>query len=87
MSASWLTPSAAAQWWVARAAVGDQQGVLRDHRIEGSRERRRIDPGQHRVGEFAGRHNDRPLDTIDMMGAMVQGMVGRRLTRKELVYG
>ena len=23
--------------WVARAAVGDQQGVLRDHRIEGSR--------------------------------------------------
>ena len=31
--------------WVARAAVGDQQGVLRDHRIEGSRERRRIDPG------------------------------------------
>ena len=39
------------------------------------------------VSEFAGRHNDRPLDTIDMMGAMVQGMVGRRLTRKELVYG
>ena len=39
------------------------------------------------VGEFAGRHNDRPLDTIDMMGVMVQGMVGRRLTREALVYG
>ena len=33
--------------WVARATVGDQQGVLRDHRVESSRERRRIDPGQH----------------------------------------
>ena len=31
--------------WVARATVGDQQGVLRDHRVEGGRERRRIDPG------------------------------------------
>ena len=38
--------------WVARAAVGDQQGVLRDHRVEGSRERRRIDPGQHRAPSF-----------------------------------
>ena len=35
--------------WVARATVGDQQGVLSDHRVEGSRERRRIDPGQHRA--------------------------------------
>ena len=39
------------------------------------------------VGEFAGRHNDRPLDTINMMGAMVQGMVGRRLTHAELISG
>ena len=39
------------------------------------------------VGEFAGRHNDRPLDTVDAMGRIVRGMVGRRLTRAELVSG
>ena len=39
------------------------------------------------VGEFVGRHNDRPLDTVEMMGRLVQGMVGRRLTRVELVSG
>ena len=50
--------------WVARAAVGDQQGVLRDHRIEGSRERRRIDPGQHRADRRPApvcRHENRHL--------------------------
>lgn len=28
------------------------------------------------VAEFAGRHNDRPMDTIDQLRAVVQGMVG-----------
>lgn len=32
------------------------------------------------ASEFAGRLNVRPLDTIDMMGAVAAGMVGRRLT-------
>ena len=39
------------------------------------------------IDEFAGRHNDRPLDTIDMMSRVVQGMMGRRLTHKALVAG
>ena len=49
---------------VARATVGDQQGVLRDHRVEGSRERRRIDPGQHRADRRSApvrRHENRYL--------------------------
>ena len=37
------------------------------------------------VGEFAGRHNDRPLDTIDQLRAIVRGMVGKRLRYAELV--
>ena len=35
------------------------------------------------VGEFSGRHNLRPLNTVDAMGESVRGMVGRRLTRAE----
>ena len=31
------------------------------------------------VGEFEGRHNDRPLNTIDQMAEIVHGMLGRRL--------
>ena len=31
------------------------------------------------VNEFAGRHNARPLDTADQMGAMVQGAHGKRM--------
>ena len=31
------------------------------------------------VNEFAGRHNSRDLDTLDMMGAVAQGMAGQRL--------
>ena len=31
------------------------------------------------VTEFAGRHNDRPLDTIDQMRVMVRGMERKRL--------
>ena len=37
------------------------------------------------VGEFAGRHNDRPLDTLDQMCAMVRGMDGKRLPYQDLV--
>ena len=37
------------------------------------------------VTEFTGRHNDRPLDTAEQMGAIAKGMVGKRLTYQELV--
>ena len=37
------------------------------------------------VGEFAGRHNDRPADTIDQMRATVQGMDGKRLRYADLI--
>ena len=37
------------------------------------------------VREFAGRHNVRGLDTIEQMGVVAAGMVGRRLTRAALV--
>ncbi len=36
------------------------------------------------VGEFAGRHNARPLDTIDQLRAIVRGMVGKRLRYSDL---
>ena len=36
------------------------------------------------VGEFAGRHNQRPDDTVDQMAAMVRGMDGRRLRYRDL---
>ena len=36
------------------------------------------------VSEFAGRHNDREADTIDQMGFVAQGIVGKRLRYKEL---
>ncbi len=37
------------------------------------------------VYEFSGRHNIRPLDTIDQLRSGVSGMVGRRLRYKDLV--
>lgn len=37
------------------------------------------------VNEFAGRHNIRELDTIEMMGVMAEGMAGQRLTYRDLV--
>lgn len=40
---------------------------------------------QRYVNEFAGRHNDRPLDTEDQMTAMVRGMNGKRLRYADLV--
>ena len=37
------------------------------------------------VGEFEGRHNDRPADTVDQMGHMVRGMEGKRLRYEDLI--
>ena len=37
------------------------------------------------INEFSGRHNHRPLDTIDQMNAVVAGMVGKRLMYRELI--
>ena len=37
------------------------------------------------VGEFSGRHNDRPSDTTDQMDHMVKNAVGKRLRYKDLV--
>ena len=37
------------------------------------------------ANEFAGRHNDRPADTIDQMGHMVKGMEGKRLRYEDLI--
>ena len=37
------------------------------------------------VTEFAGRHNIRPMDTIDQMESMVIGMNGKKLRYKDLV--
>ena len=40
---------------------------------------------QRYVTEFSGRHNVRQLDTIDQMGDLVAGMLGRRLMYRELI--
>ena len=37
------------------------------------------------VTEFAGRHNQRPADTLVQMGAMVRGMEQKRLRYDDLV--
>jgi transposase-like protein len=37
------------------------------------------------VDEFVGRHNKRPSDTIDQMGALVSGMEGKRLRYQDLI--
>ncbi len=37
------------------------------------------------VGEFAGRHNNRPADTIEQMRRLARGMLGKRLTYRELI--
>ena len=37
------------------------------------------------VREFAGRHNIRDLDTIDQMGTLARGMVGKRLRYVDLI--
>ena len=40
---------------------------------------------QRYANEFAGRHNDRPADTLDQMGHMVKGMDGKRLRYEDLI--
>ena len=40
---------------------------------------------QRYVNEFAGRHNVRPLDTIQQMRAIVRGLEGKRLRYRELI--
>lgn len=37
------------------------------------------------VDEFAGRHNRRPLDTVDQIGALMQNMEGKRLKYASLI--
>ena len=37
------------------------------------------------VAEFEGRHNQRPLDTIDQMKLMVRGMDGKQLRYADLI--
>ena len=37
------------------------------------------------VTEFAGRHNQRPLDTVDQLRDVVRGMVGKRLRYVDLI--
>ena len=38
------------------------------------------------VAEFEGRHNARPLDTIEQMTAMVHGAEGKRIRYADLIY-
>lgn len=40
---------------------------------------------QRYVNEFAGRHNLRPMDTIEQMESMVNGMENKRLRYQDLV--
>ena len=37
------------------------------------------------VNEFAGRHNQRPLDTIDQMALLASGMYGKHMSYKDLI--
>ena len=37
------------------------------------------------VAEFAGRHNDRPLDTAEIMGEMARGAVDKGLSYEALI--
>ena len=37
------------------------------------------------VNEFAGRYNDRGLDTVDQMSGIIKGMKGKRLRYKDLI--
>ena len=37
------------------------------------------------IGEFAGRHNARAVDTLDQMAIMAQGMMGKALRYQELI--
>ena len=40
---------------------------------------------QRYANEFSGRHNDRPMDTVDQMESIVRGMQGKRLRYEDLI--
>ena len=40
---------------------------------------------QRYANEFSGRHNDRPMDTVDQMAGLVRGMVGKELRYEDLI--
>ena len=41
---------------------------------------------RHRyINEFAGRHNVREFDTVDMMGEVAENMIDHRLTYQDLI--
>ena len=37
------------------------------------------------INEFAGRHNIREFDTVDMTDEVAEGMFGQRLTYRDLI--
>ena len=37
------------------------------------------------IGEFAGRHNARAVDTLQQMALMAQGMLGKSISYQELI--
>ena len=37
------------------------------------------------ASEFSGRHNDRPMDTVEQMEGMVRGLEGKRLRYEDLI--
>ena len=37
------------------------------------------------INEFAGRHNIREFDTVDMMDEVAEGMFGQRLTYRDVI--
>ena len=39
------------------------------------------------IGEFAGRHNARAVDTLEQMTLMVRGMMGKTLPYQVLIAG
>ena len=39
------------------------------------------------MGAFEGRYNRRPLNTVDQMAVMAQGMLGKRLRYRDLISG
>ena len=52
---------------------------------EGRQERPKIHPLDRYVNEFAGRHNTRPLDTVEQMECIARGLVGKQLRYQDLI--
>lgn len=72
-------------------------GFITEHATEGANAMtddfisdRQLDDYKHlnqHVDEFADRHNNRELDTLDQMASVVAGFIGRRLMNRELTNG